>query len=143
MWWTSVDDIAGRPALTRTVVLLVRPPSPPFPREEFLIGTLGGDRKLLLLLIARQQYMFYVMLHIMESRTGGGSGGAKRALRIVIEGRPFNPAEALDLGLVDQVVASSELRQVAIAEATRLGRRPKAAMAQALSRGRFDAGTPR
>lgn len=55
--------------------------------------------------------------------------GSARALRLVLDGGPLRPAEARDAGLVDEVVASGDLLDRAIAVAERLGRRTKAAIA--------------
>lgn len=66
-----------------------------------------------------------------------GSGGTQRltrllgrakALQICLDGGPITPQEALELGLIDRVVAPTELMGVAIREAMRLGRRPKRAI---------------
>jgi enoyl-CoA hydratase/carnithine racemase len=54
--------------------------------------------------------------------------GARRALRIVLDGRPLTPDEAFDVGIVDEVVPAEGLLARAIAEASRLGARPKAAI---------------
>ncbi len=67
-----------------------------------------------------------------------GGGGTQRlarllgtgaALRICLDGGPLNPREALELGLVDELVAGDELVDRALAVATRYARRPKAAIA--------------
>ena len=57
--------------------------------------------------------------------------GTSRALRLVIDGGPLSPVEALDLGLIDRVVAADELIESAVAEASRLGSRAKAGVAGA------------
>ncbi len=54
--------------------------------------------------------------------------GTSRALRICLEGLPMTAAHALEIGLVDRLVAREELLEVATAEASRLGRRPKPAI---------------
>lgn len=54
--------------------------------------------------------------------------GTSRALRICLEGTPMTSARALEVGLIDRIVARDELLDVAIAEAARLGRRPKTAI---------------
>jgi enoyl-CoA hydratase len=54
--------------------------------------------------------------------------GTARALRIVLDGTPMTPEQAAELGLVDRVVDPAELLDAAIAEAARLGSRPKAAI---------------
>ncbi len=54
--------------------------------------------------------------------------GTGRALRIVLDGGPLSPAEAAELGLVDEVVAGDEVVERAIALAERLGSRPKVAI---------------
>ena len=55
--------------------------------------------------------------------------GTGKALKIVLDGAPLSPEEAAELGLVDRVVPPGELLETAIAEARRLGARPKAAIA--------------
>jgi enoyl-CoA hydratase/carnithine racemase len=55
--------------------------------------------------------------------------GSARALRLVLDGGPVMPEEAAALGIVEGVVAPSELIETAVAEAARLGSRPKAAIA--------------
>ena len=55
--------------------------------------------------------------------------GSQTALRLCLEGGPVSPAEALELGLVDEVVPGAEVVERAVALATRLGRRPKAGIA--------------
>jgi enoyl-CoA hydratase/carnithine racemase len=55
--------------------------------------------------------------------------GTAKALRLVLDGGPLSPEEAARLGLVDRVVAPDALLDEALAEATRLGSRPKAAVA--------------
>jgi enoyl-CoA hydratase len=54
--------------------------------------------------------------------------GTARALRIVLDGTPLNPTEAAEIGLVDRVVAPDELLDAAVADAARLGSRPKQAI---------------
>jgi enoyl-CoA hydratase len=54
--------------------------------------------------------------------------GTRRALRIVLDGGPLSPAEAAELGLVDEVVAGDEVVKRAIALAERLGNRSKVAI---------------
>ena len=55
--------------------------------------------------------------------------GSSKALRLVLDGGPLTPAEALELGLVDEVVQRESLLEHAIAVGERLGARPKAAVA--------------
>jgi enoyl-CoA hydratase/carnithine racemase len=55
--------------------------------------------------------------------------GSAAALRLCLDGGPLDPAEALDLGLVDEVLPRERLLDRALEVATRLGRRPKAAIA--------------
>jgi enoyl-CoA hydratase/carnithine racemase len=57
--------------------------------------------------------------------------GSHRALRLVLDGGPLTPAEAAELGIVDEVVPAAELVDRATALAGRLGSRPKAAVAGA------------
>lgn len=54
--------------------------------------------------------------------------GAHRALMMMLEGRPASPAKALDIGLVDEVVAPDELLDRALALAHYLGARPRDAI---------------
>lgn len=54
--------------------------------------------------------------------------GTSRALRICLDGGPVSPAAAHEIGLVDRVVPPDDLLDAAVAEASRLGRRPKAAI---------------
>ena len=54
--------------------------------------------------------------------------GPERALRTVVDGRPLSPEQAVRIGIVDEVVVAEELVEAAIAEAERLGARPKAAI---------------
>lgn len=54
--------------------------------------------------------------------------GAHRALMMMLEGRPVSPAKALDIGLVDEVVAPDELIERALALADYLGSRPRDAI---------------
>lgn len=57
--------------------------------------------------------------------------GAGKAIELVLEGASFSPAQALDLGLINRVVASDELLGAAIETAQRLARRPRVAVAAA------------
>jgi enoyl-CoA hydratase len=57
--------------------------------------------------------------------------GTTRALRLVLDGGPLSPAEAAELGLVDDVVPHAELLDRAMAVAERLGSRAKRAVAAA------------
>lgn len=54
--------------------------------------------------------------------------GAHRALMMMLEGRPASPAKALEIGLVDEVVAPDELMERALALADYLGSRPRDAI---------------
>jgi len=54
--------------------------------------------------------------------------GPAKALRMILDGRPLTPMEALNVGLVDQVVDAESVLSVAVKEAARLGARPKAAI---------------
>jgi enoyl-CoA hydratase/carnithine racemase len=87
-----------------------------------------------------------IMLGIMP---GGGATqrltrmlGPARALRIMLEGVPLTPEQALEVGLVDQLVDAEQLMTVAVAEAMRLGSRPKAAVG-ALKRAVYHGGSMR
>jgi len=55
--------------------------------------------------------------------------GSAAALRLCLDGGPLTPEEARDLGIVDEVVSPDGLVDRALELATRLGRRPKAAIA--------------
>jgi enoyl-CoA hydratase len=55
--------------------------------------------------------------------------GSGQALRLVLDGGPVSPADALQLGLIDELVAREVLLDRAIAVADRLGARPKAGVA--------------
>lgn len=55
--------------------------------------------------------------------------GRARALEIMLEGRPVEAEEALEIGMVHRVVEPDELLAVATETAQRLARRPKAAVA--------------
>jgi enoyl-CoA hydratase/carnithine racemase len=55
--------------------------------------------------------------------------GTARALRLVLDGGPLSPTEALELGLIDELVAHEQLLDRALAVAARLGKRPKAGVA--------------
>ena len=55
--------------------------------------------------------------------------GTAKALRLILDGGPLTPAQALEIGLIDELVAREELFDRAIALAERLGSRPKAAVA--------------
>lgn len=57
--------------------------------------------------------------------------GSARALSVVLDGGPLSPAQALELGLVSEVVSGTELMDRAMAVAGRLGSRPKLAIAGA------------
>ncbi|MCU6497073.1 enoyl-CoA hydratase/isomerase family protein [Rugamonas sp. A1-17] len=54
--------------------------------------------------------------------------GAHRALMMMLEGRPASPARALEIGLVDEVVAPDALIERALALARYLGARPRDAI---------------
>jgi enoyl-CoA hydratase len=67
-----------------------------------------------------------------------GGGGTQRltrllgsgaALRVCLDGGPLDPSTALELGLVDELVAPEKLLDRALDLAGRLARRPKAAIA--------------
>ena len=55
--------------------------------------------------------------------------GSSRALRLCLDGGPLDPVTAQDIGLVDELAEPEELLERALAIATRLARRPKAAIA--------------
>jgi enoyl-CoA hydratase len=55
--------------------------------------------------------------------------GSARALRLVLDGGPLEPAQAAEIGLVDELAAQERLIDRALALAQRLGRRPKVAIA--------------
>jgi enoyl-CoA hydratase len=54
--------------------------------------------------------------------------GAHRALMMMLEGRPASPARALEIGLVDEVVAPDQLIERALELARYLGSRPREAI---------------
>ncbi|MFV3127183.1 enoyl-CoA hydratase/isomerase family protein [Niveispirillum sp. KHB5.9] len=55
--------------------------------------------------------------------------GPQRALRVMLEGRPVHPREALEIGLVDELVPPPQLLERAVALGTYLGLRPRDAVA--------------
>jgi enoyl-CoA hydratase/carnithine racemase len=55
--------------------------------------------------------------------------GSSRALGIALDGGPMSPDEALDLGVIDRIVAGDSLVEEAMAEAARLAGRSKEAVA--------------
>lgn len=55
--------------------------------------------------------------------------GTSKALRLMLDGGPLTPDEAVELGIVDRVVDPGELIEEAVAEAARLGARIKGAVA--------------
>jgi enoyl-CoA hydratase/carnithine racemase len=55
--------------------------------------------------------------------------GTGRALRLCLDGGPLGPKAALELGLVDELVAPTRLLDRALELAVHLGRRPKAGIA--------------
>ena len=55
--------------------------------------------------------------------------GRARALEIILEGRPVEAEEALEVGMVHRVVQPDQLLAVAVETAERLARRSKAAVA--------------
>lgn len=73
-----------------------------------------------------------VLLGIMPG--GGGTQrltrliGTHRSLLAVLEGKPFTPSEALEIGAVDAVVPPEELIDTAIALGRRLGNRAKTSL---------------
>jgi enoyl-CoA hydratase/carnithine racemase len=54
--------------------------------------------------------------------------GSARALRLVLDGGALNPAQALEIGLVDELATADMLVERALVLAERLGRRPKTAI---------------
>ncbi|RUV43833.1 MULTISPECIES: crotonase/enoyl-CoA hydratase family protein [unclassified Mesorhizobium] len=59
--------------------------------------------------------------------------GRKRALELLLTGEPFSPARALELGLVNKVVAHEELMPAALDLANRIIRHSQAAVAGILT----------
>lgn len=57
--------------------------------------------------------------------------GSGKALELILEGSALSPAEALDIGLVNRVIAPDHLLDEAIETAQRLARRPRGAVAAA------------
>ena len=57
--------------------------------------------------------------------------GSARALRLVLDGGPLDPARALEIGLVDELAPRDAVLDRALALAERLGRRAKGAIAAA------------
>jgi enoyl-CoA hydratase/carnithine racemase len=57
--------------------------------------------------------------------------GSARALSLVLDGGPVSPEQALEIGLVSEVIPGGELVDRAVAVAERLGSRPKLAVAAA------------
>ena len=55
--------------------------------------------------------------------------GSAKALRLVLDGGPVSPAEALRIGVIDELVPREDLLEHAMGVAARLGARPKAAVA--------------
>lgn len=55
--------------------------------------------------------------------------GTGKALRVALEGMPLSAADALDIGLVDELVDQEEVLATAVAHAERLALRPPAAIA--------------
>jgi enoyl-CoA hydratase/carnithine racemase len=55
--------------------------------------------------------------------------GSARALQLVLDGGPLTPEEAAAVGIVDRLLAAGELIDAAVAEAARLGSRPKRGIA--------------
>jgi enoyl-CoA hydratase/carnithine racemase len=66
--------------------------------------------------------------------------GTSRALAVCLDGGPLTPDEAKELGIVDGVFDGDELLDAAIAEATRLGQRPKHAIG-AIKRAIYEGGS--
>jgi enoyl-CoA hydratase len=54
--------------------------------------------------------------------------GSGRALRLVLDGGPLGPSQAVEMGLVDELVPADSLIERALALAHRLGSRPKIAI---------------
>lgn len=54
--------------------------------------------------------------------------GSARALRLVLDGGPLEPAQALEIGLIDELASADDLIDRAVAIADRLGRRSKSAI---------------
>jgi enoyl-CoA hydratase/carnithine racemase len=57
--------------------------------------------------------------------------GSGRALELTLEGSALSPAQALEIGLVNRVLAPELLLEEAVESATRLARRPRVAVAAA------------
>ncbi|MDQ3727998.1 MAG: enoyl-CoA hydratase/isomerase family protein [Actinomycetota bacterium] len=57
--------------------------------------------------------------------------GTSKALRLVLDGGPLSPDEALEIGIVDRILPAGELVEAVMREAERLAGRPKAGVAAA------------
>jgi enoyl-CoA hydratase/carnithine racemase len=66
--------------------------------------------------------------------------GPARALRLMLEGWPLSPAQALELGIVDEVVPADGVVERAVELAGRLAARPKAGV-RATKRAVYDGGS--
>jgi enoyl-CoA hydratase/carnithine racemase len=84
---------------------------------------------------------------LLASPPGGGGTqrlarllGSRRALRLVLDGGPLEPPQAVEIGLVDELASPDTLIDRAIAVADRLGRRSKVAIG-ACKRAVYDGGS--
>src|SRR3954470_5976211 len=66
--------------------------------------------------------------------------GPARALRLTLEGSPLSPEQALELGIVDEVVPAGEVVERSVALAERLARRIKGGVG-AIKRAIYDGGS--
>jgi enoyl-CoA hydratase/carnithine racemase len=66
--------------------------------------------------------------------------GSGKALELVLEGTALSPREALEIGLVNRVIAAERLLDEAVETAHRLARRPRVAVAAA-KRAVYDGGS--
>lgn len=105
-------------------------------------SAMGGGCELALAcdvrLMAAGQHMIGQPEVLLGFPPGGGGTqrlarllGSARALALVLDGGPLSPAQALDLGLVTEVVDGDGLLERAITVAERLGRRANAGVAAA------------
>jgi enoyl-CoA hydratase/carnithine racemase len=106
-------------------------------------SAMGGGCELALacdvrLMASSEQYMIGQPEILLGFPPGGGGTqrlarllGSARALSLVLDGGPLSPPQALELGLVSELVSGGDLIERAVALAERFGSRTKAAVAAA------------